>query len=99
MKRRDFLKTATTTAATAVVSPFIRAARAQTRNDTLPTVSEGGPNNLDVMGVGTNLQGYEASWNTYDRLVTFGGKKDANSNDTYDPYNFEPQLAAYWAPG
>src|SRR5258708_6840357 len=96
MKRRDFLKTATTTAATAVASPFRRAARAQTHNDTLLTVSEGGPNNLDVMGVGTNLGGYEASGNTYDRLVTFGAKKDANGNDHYDPDKFEPELAESW---
>jgi peptide/nickel transport system substrate-binding protein len=96
MKRRDFLRTATTTAATAVAAPFIRAARAQSRNDTLLTVSEGAPNNLDVMGVGTNLQGYEASWNTYDRLVTFGTKTDADGNDHYDPTKFEPELAESW---
>jgi peptide/nickel transport system substrate-binding protein len=96
MKRRDFLKTATTTAATAVAAPFIRPARAQTRNDTLLTVSEGSPNNLDVMGVGTNLGGYEASWNTYDRLVTFGSKKDAAGNDHYDPAKIEPELAESW---
>src|SRR5260370_20619584 len=48
------------------------------------------------MGVGTNLGGYEASWNTYDRLVTFGVKKDANGNDHYDSAKFEPELAESW---
>src|SRR5712671_386204 len=95
MKRRDLLRTAA--AATAVAAaPYIRPAAAQSRNDTLLTLSESGPNNLDVMGVGTNLGGYEVSWNTYDRLVTFGVKKDTNGNDHYDPAKFEPELAEAW---
>jgi len=96
MKRRDLLKTAAAATAAAVAAPYISAAAAQGREDTLLTVSEGGPNNLDVMGVGTNLQGYEASWNTYDRLVSFAVKKDANGNDHYDPDKFEPELAESW---
>src|SRR5207244_13443676 len=96
MKRRDLLKTAAAATAAAVAAPYIRPAAADGRNDTLLTVSEGGPNNLDVMGVGTNLGGYEASWNTYDRLVSFGAKKDANGNDHYDPDKFEPELAESW---
>jgi peptide/nickel transport system substrate-binding protein len=96
MKRRDLLKTAAAATAAAVAAPYISAAAAQGREDTLLTVSEGGPNNLDVMGVGTNLQGYEASWNTYDRLVSFAVKKDANGNDHYDPDKFEPELAEPW---
>src|ERR1700737_577065 len=95
MKRRDLLKTAAATAVGAA-APYIRPAAAEGRDDTLLTVSEGGPNNLDVMGVGTNLQGYEASWNTYDRLVTFGVKTDADGNDHYDPTKFEPELAESW---
>jgi peptide/nickel transport system substrate-binding protein len=54
------------------------------RKDTLRTVSESGPNNLDVMGVGINRPSAEASWNTYDRLVTYGVKKNENGNDHYD---------------
>src|SRR5260370_41128157 len=96
MKRRDLLKTAAAATAAAVAAPYPRPAAAEGRNDTLLTVSEGGPNNLDVMGGGTNLGGYEASWNTYDRLVTFGAKKDANGNDHYDPAKFEPELAESW---
>src|SRR5260370_11438227 len=94
MKRRDFLKT---TAAAAVLSaPYIRPAKAQGRNDTLLTLSESGPNNLDVMGVGTNRPGYEASWNTYDRLVTYGVKKDADGNDHYDSAKIVSELAESW---
>ena len=70
IKRRDFLKAT----AASVAAPFIRPAVAQSRKDTLLTLSENGPNNLDIMGVGTNRPGYEASWNTHDRLVTFGVK-------------------------
>src|ERR1700693_6041705 len=90
MKRRQFLKNAAAAATSAVGTSYVRmaTAAAQGRNDTLLALSEGAPNNLDVMGVGTNLQGYEASWNTYDRLVTFGAKKDANGNDHYDPDKF-----------
>ena len=32
-------------------------AQAQARKDTLLTVSESGPNNLDIMGIGTNRPG------------------------------------------
>lgn len=74
MNRREFMKSASATAvasgagvaAPAVFSP----AKAQARNETLLIVSESGPNNLDIHGVGTNVPGYEASWNTYDRLIT-----------------------------
>jgi peptide/nickel transport system substrate-binding protein len=62
----------------------------------LLTLSESGPNNLDIMGVGTNRPGYEASWNSYDRLVTFGAKRDANGVDHYDYTKIEPELAESW---
>src|SRR5271170_3658105 len=93
MRRRDFLKTATAGLAAAA---YIRPVNAQSRKDTLLTLSENGPNNLDIMGVGTNRPGYEASWATYDRLVTYGVKKDENGNDHYDYTRFEPELAESW---
>jgi hypothetical protein len=62
----------------------------------LLTLSEGGPSNLDVMGVGTSRPGYEASWNTYDRLVTYGVKKDADGNDHYASAKIVPELAESW---
>src|SRR5215207_4034635 len=96
MKRREFLKGTTAAAAGAVAASYIRPARAQARKDTLLTLSESGPNNLDIMGVGTNRPGYEASWNTHDRLVTFGVKQDAGGHDHYDYTKIEPELAESW---
>ena len=96
MKRRQFLKSATTAAAGALAAAYIRPSVAQSRKETLLTLSESGPNNLDIMGVGTNRPGYEASWNTYDRLITYSVKKDENGNDHYDYTHFEPELAESW---
>src|SRR5260370_2215212 len=72
IKRRDFLKSVTGVAAGAMVpAPAIwSAAKADARSETLLIVSEGGPNNLDIHGIGTNLPGYEPSCNCYDRLIT-----------------------------
>jgi hypothetical protein len=59
MKRREFLKSATALAAAGVSAPAIWSpAKAQSRKETLLTISENGPNNLDVQGVGTNRPGY-----------------------------------------
>ncbi|MBO0736016.1 MAG: ABC transporter substrate-binding protein [Alphaproteobacteria bacterium] len=96
MQRRAFLKGATATGATAFAAPYIRPAAAQSRSATLLTLSESGPNNLDIMGVGTNRPGYEMSWNCYDRLLTYAVKKDQNGNDHYDYTKFEPELAESW---
>ena len=72
MKRRDFLKSVTGVAAGAMVpAPAIwSAAKADARSETLLIVSEGGPNNLEVHGIGTNVPGYEVSWNCHDRLIS-----------------------------
>ncbi len=72
MKRRDFLKSVTGVAAGAMVpAPAIwSAAKADARSETLLIVSESGPNNLDIQGVGTNVPGYEVIWNCYDRLIS-----------------------------
>src|SRR6201988_4704973 len=96
MRRREFLRTTSTLAVAAVAAPYVRSARADARKDTLLTLSENGPNNLDIMGVGTNRPGYEASWNTYDRLVTYGVKKEADGNDHYDSAKIAPELAESW---
>ena len=94
MKRRDFLKsTAAVAGASAVSAPAIFGAEAQTRNETLLLVSENGPNNLDIHGVGTNRPGYEASWNCYDRLVTHEKKTLADGSISYDRDKFKPELA------
>ena len=97
MKRRDFLKSSAAVAAGVAIGgvPW-NAALGQSRKDTLLAISENGPNSLDIHGVGTNRPGYEASWNSYDRLVTFGVKKDAQGNDHYDYTKIEPELAEDW---
>ena len=71
MKRRDFLKSAAAVAAASVSAPAVWSpAKAQSRQETLLIVSESGPNNVDIHGVGTNVPGYEVSWNCYDRLIS-----------------------------
>ena len=71
MKRRDFLKSASAAAAAALPTPAIfSSAKAQSRAETLLIVSESGPNNIDIHGVGTNVPGYEVSWNCHDRLIS-----------------------------
>ena len=95
MKRRDFLKSMTAlTAAAAVPAPAVWSpAKAQARNETLLLVTENGPNNLDIHGVGTNRPGYEASWNCYDRLITHEKKTLADGSLSYDRDKFKPELA------
>ncbi|OZA77748.1 MAG: ABC transporter substrate-binding protein, partial [Azorhizobium sp. 39-67-5] len=96
MNRREFLKTASVTAtasAAGVAAPAVfSSAQAQARAETLLIVSESGPNNLDVQGVGTNVPGYEVSWNCYDRLITHP-MKDVNGTPYYDRDKIEGELA------
>ena len=73
MKRREFLKSVTAMAAGGVLpaAPAVWSpVKAQSRQETLLIVSESGPNNIDIHGVGTNVPGYEVSWNCYDRLIS-----------------------------
>jgi peptide/nickel transport system substrate-binding protein len=94
MKRRDFLKSATALAATsALTAPAVFSANAQSRQETLLLVTENGPNNLDIHGVGTNRPGYEASWNCYDRLIRNGKKTLADGSTSYDKDKYEMELA------
>ena len=95
MKRRDFLKSVTGVAAgTMVPAPAIwSAAKARRPPETLLIVSESGPNNLDIHGVGTNVPGYEVSWNCYDRLISHEMKTGPNGVPYYDRDKFKPELA------
>ena len=95
MKRRDFLKSVTGAAAGAMVpAPAIwSAAKADARSEMLLIVSEGGPNNLDIHGVGTNVPGYEVSWNCYDRLISHEMKSGPGGVPYYDRDKFKPELA------
>src|ERR1700761_7460685 len=97
MKRRDFLKSASVAAVAAgagVAAPAVWSpARAQARQETLLIVSESGPNNLDIHGVGTNVPGYEVSWNCYDRLIRNGMKTLEDGKQYYDRDQYVPELA------
>ena len=68
MDRRQFIKSAGATTALSSATA-VTSAMAQSRAETLLIVSESGPNNLDIHGVGTNVPGYEVAWNCYDRLI------------------------------
>ena len=45
------------------------------------------------MGVGTNVPGYEVSWNCYDRLISHEMKTGPNGAPYYDRDKFKPELA------
>jgi peptide/nickel transport system substrate-binding protein len=96
MKRRDFLKSVSGLAAGAVLPTapsVISSAKADARSETLLIVSEGGPNNLDIHGVGTNVPGYEVSWNCYDRLISHEMKSGPDGVPYYDRDKFKGELA------
>src|SRR2546430_3867026 len=96
MKRREFLKSMTALAAGGVLpaAPAIWSpAKAQSRQETLLIVSESGPNNVDIHGVGTNVPGYEVSWNCYDRLISHEMKAGPNGVPYYDKDKFKMELA------
>src|ERR1700686_3128244 len=95
MKRRDFLKSVTGVAAGAMVpAPAIwSAAKADVRSETLLIVSESGPNHLDIHGGGTDVPGYEVSWNCYDRLISHEMKSGPGGVPYYDRDKFKPELA------
>src|ERR1700720_4626380 len=93
MKGRDFLKSVSGIAAGAVVPAPATWSKADARSETLLVVTENGPNNLDIHGVGTNRSGYEASWNCYDRLITHETKTLPDGTLSYDRDKFKPELA------
>src|SRR5262245_50107114 len=98
MQRRQFLKSAAAAAAGgALPLPALVPARAQSREETALVVTEYGPNNFDIHGVGTNRPGYEVSWNCYDRLITHGKKTLPDGVESYDRDTFAPELAEDWS--
>jgi peptide/nickel transport system substrate-binding protein len=95
MKRRDFLKSVTALAAGSALPAtpaVVSSAKAQARQETLLIVSESGPNNIDIHGVGTNVPGYEVSWNCYDRLISHE-MKTVDGVPYYDRDKFKMELA------
>jgi peptide/nickel transport system substrate-binding protein len=96
MKRRDFLKSVSGLAAAGALAPapaIWSPAKADARSETLLIVSEGGPNNLDIHGIGTNVPGYEVSWNCYDRLISHEMKSGPGGVPYYDRDKFKGELA------
>jgi peptide/nickel transport system substrate-binding protein len=95
--RRSFLKSTTAVAAaSALPAPAVWSpakAQAQARQETLLVVSESGPNNIDIHGRGTNVPGYEVSWNCYDRLISHEMKALPNGTQYYDRDKFKMELA------
>ena len=94
MKRRDFLKSVTGAAAGAMVpAPAIwSAAKADARSETLLIVSEGGPNNLDIHGIGYTEINVDANPAASAELVRHVGKRaipqlviDGEWFQPYDP--------------
>src|SRR3989441_5161138 len=71
-------------------------ALAQARNEILIVVVESGPNSMDIHGVGANRPAYQASWNLYDRLMTFGMKTLPDGTRSYDYGVLKPELAESW---
>ena len=71
-------------------------AAAQGRNETLIVIVESGPNSMDIHGVGANRPAYQASWNLYDRLMTFGVKTVPDGSKSYDYSVLKPELAESW---
>jgi peptide/nickel transport system substrate-binding protein len=69
---------------------------AQSRNETLLVVTELGPNTMDIHGVGANRPSYQASWNLYDRLLTYGVKTLPDGSKMYDYAVLKPELAESW---
>lgn len=92
--RRTLLKAGV--GAAALSAAGFTPAAAQGRRETLLLISENPPNSTDIHGVGANRPAYEASWNLYDRLMTFGVKKDAAGNEHYDYEKLQPELAEEW---
>src|SRR6476660_3151693 len=92
MKRREFLKSALAAGATLSAPAIFSPAKAQSRQETLLIISESGPNNVDIHGVGTNVPGYEVSWNCYDRLISHE-MKTVNGVPYYDRDKFKMELA------
>jgi peptide/nickel transport system substrate-binding protein len=94
MNRREFMQSTTVVGVTTLLD--ISNVAAQSKQDTLLVISEGGPNSLDVQSVGANRPAYEVSWNCYDRLVSYGIKSLADGSRSYDQNTIVPELAERW---
>ncbi|HEY2900597.1 MAG TPA: ABC transporter substrate-binding protein [Polyangia bacterium] len=94
MSARDSFHAAATGALALLLAA--NSAQAADRKETLVVLLESGPNSLDIHGVGTNRPAYGASWNVYDRLLSYGSKKLKDGTTSYDYSKLTPELATSW---
>jgi peptide/nickel transport system substrate-binding protein len=90
------MKSAVLRASILLLLAWTAPALGQGRNETLIVVTESGPNSMDIHGVGTNRPAYQASWNLYDRLITYGVKTLPDGSKMYDYTSLKPELAESW---
>jgi peptide/nickel transport system substrate-binding protein len=95
MKKRNFIKSVSVTTAALVSAVIFHSTPAlgQSRATTLRVVQEALPNTLDPAGLAGNPRTNGYSWNTYDRLITFGKQTLPNGTESYDYNKLEPELA------
>ncbi len=98
MDRRDFLKTAGTSAAVgAGVLPFLKFVPAEAAPAGVLVVVTGETiNSMDIHRTGTNRPSYINAVNIYDRLVSFGTKKMPDGSMSYDYTKLVPEVAESW---
>ena len=101
LTREDWLKRSlkmglAAAAISAVLTPHLSGAAAETRADTLIVVAEEGPASLDIDAANANVPTHEVSWNIYDRLITHGTKTLPDGTLSYDFTQFKPELAESW---
>lgn len=95
MSRRSFLKQTGALVAAPVFVDLLSVSQAfaQGAPKMVRILCEAGPNTLDPAGSGFNRYSINATWNVYDRLVTFGSQKLPDGTEMYDYYKVVPQLA------
>lgn len=94
MDRRNFLSSLSSTAAIAGIPS---GAFAQNRAETIVSISESAWNGLDSQVAGAAFSNYGVIWNTYDRLLNFGTKKDPVTGlEVTDGKKMAPAIAEDW---
>jgi peptide/nickel transport system substrate-binding protein len=97
MHRREFVKGTGAVVVGAGGLPLLTADAALAQaTDTLVVAIGNTINSLDLHRTGTNRPSYQATINIYDRLITFGTKKQADGSLVFDYGKIEGELAESW---
>lgn len=98
MNRRSFLVGTGAALGGLELLPFLRhsAAWAKGPTDTLVVAIGSTINSMDIHRTGTNRPSYQASIVLYDRLITFGTKKNADGELVFDYDTLKGELAESW---